>query len=75
MNPKNNLKSYSTTSHILIVFCLSSFSKEIIDSLTPELKEKLIHGIESQNHDISELKTKRDNNLIEILKIKKENKL
>ena len=44
-------------------------------SLTPELKEKLIHGIESQNHDISELKTKRDNSLIEILKIKKENKL
>ena len=44
-------------------------------SLTPELKEKLIHGIESQNHDISELKTKRNNSLIEILKIKKENKL
>ncbi len=43
--------------------------------LTSELKEKLIHGIESQNHDISELKTKRDNSLIEILKIKKENKL
>ena len=44
-------------------------------SLTPELKEKLIHGIGRQNHDISELKTKRDNSLIEILKIKKENKL
>ena len=43
--------------------------------LTPELKEKLIHGIESQNLDTSELKTKRDNSLIEILKTKKENKL
>ena len=49
--------------------------KAFYDTLTPELKEKLIHGIESQNHDISELKTKRDNSLIEILKIKKENKL
>ena len=43
--------------------------------LTPELKEKLILGIESQNLDISELKAKRDNSLIEILKIKKDNKL
>ena len=43
--------------------------------LTPELKEKLIHGIESQKHDMSELISKRDNSLIEILKIKKENKL
>ena len=44
-------------------------------SLTPELKEKLIHGIESQKPDMSELIRKRDNSLIEILKIKKENKL
>ena len=43
--------------------------------LTPELKEKLIFDIESQNLDISELKAKRDNSLIEILKIKKDNKL
>ena len=43
--------------------------------LTPELKEKLIHGIESQNPNMSELKIKRDNSLIEILKTKKENKL
>ncbi len=43
--------------------------------LTQEIKEKLIHGIESQNLDTSELKTKRDNSLIEILKTKKENKL
>ena len=42
---------------------------------TSEEVIKLIHGIKSQNHDISELKTKRDNSLIEILKIKKENKL
>ena len=44
-------------------------------ALTPELKEKLIHGIESQNPSISELKIKRDNSLIKILKTKKENKL
>ncbi len=44
-------------------------------TLTPELKEKLIHGIESQNPSISELKIKRDNSLIKILKTKKENKL
>ena len=44
-------------------------------SLTPELKEKLIHGIESQNPNMSELKRKRDNSLIKILKTKKENKL
>ena len=43
--------------------------------LTPELKEKLIYGIESQKPDMSELIFKRDNSLIEILKIKKENKL
>jgi len=43
--------------------------------LTQEVKEKLIHGIESQNPNMSELKTKRDNSLIKILKIKKENKL
>ena len=43
--------------------------------LTPELKEKLIKGIESQNLDIFELKARRDNSLIEILKIKKDNKL
>jgi len=43
--------------------------------LTPELKEKLIQGIESQNPNMSELKTKRDNSLIKILKTKKENKL
>ena len=43
--------------------------------LTQELKEKLIHGIESQNPNMSELKAKRDNSLIEILKTKKENKL
>jgi len=43
--------------------------------LTPEVKEKLIHGIESQNLNMSELKLKRDNSLIKILKIKKENKL
>ena len=44
-------------------------------SLTKDLKEKLIHGIENQNPDTSELKIKRDNSLIEILKTKKENKL
>ncbi len=43
--------------------------------LTKDLKEKLIHGIESQNPNMSELKTKRDNGLIKILKTKKENKL
>ena len=43
--------------------------------LTKDLKEKLIHGIESQNPNMSELKTKRDNSLIKILKTKKENKL
>ena len=43
--------------------------------LTQELKEKLIHGIESQNPNMTELKTKRDNSLIKILKTKKENKL
>jgi hypothetical protein len=43
--------------------------------LTQELKEKLIRGIESQNPNMNELKTKRDNSLIEILKTKKENNL
>ena len=43
--------------------------------LTKDLKEKLIHGIESQNPNMSELKTKRDNGLITILKTKKESKL
>ena len=43
--------------------------------LTPEIKEKLIQGIEKQNITISELKTKRDNSLIEILKTKKASKL
>jgi hypothetical protein len=43
--------------------------------LTPEIKEKLIKGIESQHPNMFELKTKRDNSLIKILKIKKENKL
>ena len=43
--------------------------------LTPELQEKLIQGIESQNPNMSKLKIKRDNSLIKILKTKKENKL
>ena len=43
--------------------------------LTPEIKEKLIEGIESQNPNMTKLKTKRDNSLIKILKVKKENKL
>ena len=43
--------------------------------LTSEIKEKLIKGIECQNIDTSELKTKRDAGLIEILKTKKINKL
>ena len=43
--------------------------------LTLELKEKLIQGIEKQNIPMTELKTKRDDSLIEILKIKKANKL
>ena len=43
--------------------------------LTPELKEKLILGIESQKLNLSELKKKRDISLIEILKTKKANKL
>ena len=43
--------------------------------LTPEIREILIQGIEKQNIPISELKTKRDNSLIKILKTKKENKL
>ena len=43
--------------------------------LTSELKEKLIQGIEKQNISMSELKTKRDDSLIEILKIKKAKRL
>ena len=43
--------------------------------LTPEIKERLIKGIECQNIDTSELKTKRDAGLIEILKTNKANKL
>ena len=43
--------------------------------LTQEIKEKLIQGIQSQNPNMSELKEKRDNSLIKILKVKKENKL
>jgi len=43
--------------------------------LTPELKEKLIKGIEKQNISMTELKAKRDNSLIEILKTKKANGL
>ena len=41
--------------------------------LTPELKEKLIQGIEKQNISMTELKAKRDESLIEILKTKKAN--
>ena len=44
-------------------------------SLTPEIKEKLIQGIKKQHLNITELKNKRDNGLIEILKAKKANKL
>ena len=43
--------------------------------LTPELKEKLIKGIEKQNITMTELKTKRDASFIEILKTKKANGL
>ena len=43
--------------------------------LTPELKEKLIQGVEKQNISMTELKSKRDNSLIEILKTKKANRL
>ena len=43
--------------------------------LTPYLKEKLIQGIEKQNISMTELKAKRDNSLIEILKTKKANRL
>ena len=44
-------------------------------SLTPEVKEKLILGIEKQDFNMSDLKNKRDHGLIEILKAKKANKL
>ena len=43
--------------------------------LTPEVKEKLILGIEKQDFNMSDLKNKRDHGLIEILKAKKANKL
>ena len=43
--------------------------------LTPEVKEKLILGIEKQGFNMSDLKSKRDHGLIEILKAKKANKL
>lgn len=43
--------------------------------LTPELKEKLIQGIEKQNISMTELKAKRDESLIKILKTKKANGL
>ena len=43
--------------------------------LTPEVKEKLILGIEKQGLNMSDLKNKRDHGLIEILKAKKANKL
>jgi len=43
--------------------------------LTPEVKEKLILGVERQGVDMSELKNKRDHGLIEILKAKKANEL
>ena len=39
------------------------------------IKGKLIQGIEAQNINMTELKTKRDNSLIEILKTKKANGL
>ena len=44
-------------------------------TLTPHLKEKLIQGIEKQNISMTELKAKRDEILIEILKTKKANGL
>ena len=44
-------------------------------SLTPKLKEKLIKGIEKQNISMTELKAKRDDSLIKILKTKKANGL
>ncbi|GIR86535.1 MAG: hypothetical protein CM15mP85_31590 [Rhodobacterales bacterium] len=44
-------------------------------SLTLELKEKLIQGIEKQNISMTELKAKRDDSLIKILKAKKANGL
>ena len=43
--------------------------------LTPHLKEKLIQGIEKQNISMTELRAKRDESLIEILKTKKANGL
>ena len=43
--------------------------------LTTELKDRLIEGIEKQNANMDDLITKRDRSLIEILKIKKANKL
>ena len=43
-------------------------------ALTNELKELLIKGIEDQNIKVDDLISKRDKGLVEILKIKKENK-
>ena len=43
--------------------------------LTAEVKELLITGIEDQNIKVDDLISKRDKGLVEILKIKKENKL
>ena len=43
--------------------------------LSLELKEKLIQGIEKQNISMTELKAKRDDSLIKILKTKKANGL
>ncbi len=44
-------------------------------ALTIEIKEKLIQAIERQNVNMSDLISKRDKSLIEVLKIKKANKL
>ena len=43
-------------------------------SLTDEVKELLVTGIEDQNIKVDDLISKRDKGLVEILKIKKENK-
>ena len=43
--------------------------------LTSKLREKLIQGIEAQNINMTELKAKRDDSLIKILKTKKANGL
>ena len=43
--------------------------------LTGEIKDLLIEGIEAQNTNMNDLIKKRDKGLIEILKIKKSNKI